>query len=281
MEQGAGASRIIPLLPDRGAPPTIQRVRTAQTEALLPALALASFTLFGCASPGTTTEQEATTSTPPILLFTGTGTSPNDVQAFKRILGASRFRYATADSRELDQMDEPRLKPHRLLIVPGGNFEEIGKGLAPNTTAAIRRAVQGGLNYLGVCAGAFFAGDSPYNGLNLTSGVRFGFYAIEGQGVRKAAVPIAAPGAQTLDQYWEDGPQLAGWGDIVAKYPDGTPAVVEGAVGAGWVILSGIHAEAPETWRRGMTFTTPADVDNAYAATLIGAALNGTRLAHY
>jgi hypothetical protein len=32
--------------------------------------------------------------------------------------------------------------------------------------------------------------------------------------------------------------------------------------------------------RRGLRFTTPASVSNAYAATLIGAALNRTRLAH-
>jgi hypothetical protein len=107
--------------------------------------------------------------------------------------------------------------PHR----PGGNFEEIGKGLAPSTSATIRGAVQGGLHYLGACAGAFFAGDSPYNGLNLTSGVRFGFYSLEGRGVRKAAVRIVAPGSQALDHYWEDGPELTGWGDVVAKYPDG------------------------------------------------------------
>jgi glutamine amidotransferase-like uncharacterized protein len=38
--------------------------------------------------------------------------------------------------------------------------------------------VQNGLNYLGVCAGAFFAGNSPTNGLNLTSGVKFEAAAI-------------------------------------------------------------------------------------------------------
>jgi len=46
-------------------------------------------------------------------------------------------------------------------------------------------------------------------------------------------------------------------------------------------IRSGIHPEAPESWRRGMTFTTPASVDNAYAATLIDAAVNRRWLAHY
>jgi hypothetical protein len=68
------------------------------------------------------------------------------------------------------------------------------------------------------------AGNSGYyNGLNLTSGVRFGFYSAEERGIRKAAVAIAVAGGPTLDQYWEDGPQFTGWGAVVGKYPDGTP----------------------------------------------------------
>ncbi|MFI5076014.1 MAG: hypothetical protein ACHQRO_01665, partial [Vicinamibacteria bacterium] len=90
---------------------------------------------------------------------------------------------------------------------------------------------------------------------------------------------IARPGQPTLEHYWEDGPQLAGWGAPIATYPDGTPAIVEGAVGRGWVVLSGVHPEAPESWRDGMTFRTPAAADNAFAATLIRAALDRTPLA--
>jgi glutamine amidotransferase-like uncharacterized protein len=178
-------------------------------------------------------------------------------------------------------MDEPELRAYRLLIVPGGNFEQIGYGLKPQTTARLRSAIRHGLNYLGLCAGAFFAGDSPFNGLNLTSGVRFTFYAAENLGVHKAAIPIAIAGSLALDNYWEDGPQLTGWGSVVGRYPDGKPAIVEGRVGQGWAILSGVHPEAPDSWRRGLTFATPAVIDNAYAETLIDAALNGKTLAHY
>jgi len=217
----------------------------------------------------------------PILLFAGTGTSPGDVAAVEAVLNSNHFSYSTVNSSQLNKMAEFQIRSYRLLIVPGGNFVDIGNGLTSTTTANIRNAVQDGSNYLGICAGAFFAGNSPYNGLNLTSGVRFGFYAVESQGIRKTPVAIAAAGGPTLDQYWEDGPQLTGWGAVVAKYPDGTPAVVEGTLGSGWVILTGIHAEAPASWRRGMTFTTPASVDNAYAATLIDAALNRSALSHY
>ena len=177
-------------------------------------------------------------------------------------------------------MSESQIREYHLLIVPGGNFEHLGNSLTSSTTANVRNAIHSGLNYLGFCAGAFFAGNSPYNGLNLTSGLRFGFYAAEARGTRKAAVAITTAGGQTLDQYWEDGPQLTGWGAVVGKYPDGTSAIVEGTFGNGWVILTGVHPEGPASWRRGMTFNTPASVDNAYAGTLIRAALNRIPLPH-
>ncbi|MGH9575516.1 MAG: hypothetical protein ACRD40_18565 [Candidatus Acidiferrales bacterium] len=99
--------------------------------------------------------------------------------------------------------------------------------------------------------------------------------------MRKAAVTITDASGSKLDQYSEDGPELSGWGSVVARYPDGTPAVAQGVVGSGWGVLSGVHPEAPENWRRGMNFFTSVDVDNRYAATLIQAALNRTPLAHY
>jgi len=214
---------------------------------------------------------------PPILLFDGNGTSPDDVAALRAVLSRAQLRFDTADSPRLNAMSAQELRGYRLLIVPGGNFERIGNALTPLATASLRTAVRSGLNYLGVCAGAFFAGDSPYNGLNLTSGVRFGFYSLEARGVRKAAVPISIAGSGTFDHYWEDGPQLSGWGDVAARYPDGAPAVVEGLSGAGWVILVGVHPEAPAAWRRGLAFSSPVAQDNAYAETLIRAALAGTR----
>jgi len=70
-------------------------------------------------------------------------------------------------------------------------------------------------------------------------------------------------------------------GAVIGKYPDGSPAIVQGTYGKGWVLLTGVHAEAPASWRRGMDFKTPANVDNDYAATLIRAALKREVLPHY
>jgi len=218
---------------------------------------------------------------PPVLLFDGTGTSRSDVAAIESLLAESGLAYATASSSQLDEISEAELAAHRLLIIPGGNFEAMGNHLQPATAAKIRAAVQNGLGYLGICGGAFIAGDSPYNGFNLTGGVRFHFYSDENRGIRKAAVAIARPREPPIEQYWEDGPELSGWGNVVAKYPDGTPAVVEGPVGRGWAILVGVHPEAPASWRRGMAFATTVAVDRAYAATLVAAALQHTALPHF
>jgi glutamine amidotransferase-like uncharacterized protein len=235
---------------------------------------VSSLATTACAPPASNT-------VPPILLFSGAGTSVNDVAAVETILEEKHLEYSTVNSRQLNGMSESQLMAYRLMIVPGGNFIDMSNSLTPNTTANIHNAVQGGLNYLGICAGGFLAGHASYNSLNLTSGVRFGFYADENRGIRKAAVAIAGVDTPTLEHYWEDGPQFTGWGAVVGKYPDGTAAIVEGTSGRGWVILTGVHPEAPENWRRGLTFTTPASVDNAYAGKLIDAALHGTLLPHY
>lgn len=185
----------------------------------------------------------------------------------------------------MNGMGRAKLNAYRLLIFPGGNFITMGGNLDPGTDENIREAIRNGLNYLGICAGGFFAGHylyhGAYGGLDLASGLRFKFYSAEDRGIRKAAVAIACAGMPSMDQYWEDGPQFTGWGAVVCKYPDGTPAVVEGEFGKGFAILSGIHAEAPADWRRRVNLATPADVDTGYAGTLIQAALNGDSLPHY
>jgi glutamine amidotransferase-like uncharacterized protein len=216
----------------------------------------------------------------PILLFNGAGTSRGDVAAIELVLRSNHLTYATANSDQLNRLTGPQIAAYRLLIVPGGNFVEMGSGLSAATAMNVRDAVKGGLNYLGICAGGFLAGSfpSPYNSFNLTSGVKFGFYPA---GARKAVVRITTQDGPALDQYWEDGPQFTGWGDTIGRYPDGTPAIVQGTLGKGWVVLSGIHAEAPESWRRGMKFATPASASTAYSLTLIDAALNRKDLARH
>jgi len=248
-------------------------VEKHRLEGFIAGIVFVSFALVACSPP-------ASNDAPQILLFAGEGTSPNDVKAVETILKTRQLGYFKAGSSQLNGMSESQLTAYRLMIVPGGNYITIGNRLTPSTTTNIHNAVQAGLNYLGICAGAILAGQASSNSINLTSGVRFDFYAEVNRGVHKSALAIAAVGTPTIEHYWEDGPQFTGWGAVVGKYPDGTPAIVEGTSGKGFVILSGVHPEAPESWRHGMTFTTPVSAANDYAGTLIEAALKGTWLPH-
>jgi hypothetical protein len=269
----------------------INNVNRLQRWVLFALTALVPIALTACGTPGATIGTAAqaaaavplsATKKPPVLLFNGTGTSSSDVAAVEAILSANGLTYSTANSSQLNALTEAELNAYQLMIVPGGNSITIGNNLKLSTTTNIHDAVvNDGLHYLGICAGGFFGGYSIYNGLNLTSGVWFNFYADHFNGIDKEPVEISSPDSGALDQYWQEGPELSGWGSIVGKYPDGTPAIVEGKSGNGWVILSGIHAEAPSSWRGGMTFTTSVAVDNAYAGALVTAALNGTSLPHY
>jgi glutamine amidotransferase-like uncharacterized protein len=216
-----------------------------------------------------------------ILLFTGEGTSAGDVDAWKQVLQANRLHHSTADSAQLDRMSVAEMRAYRLIIMPGGNFERMGNGLEARTSIALREAVRGGTNYLGICAGAFFAGASPYNGLDLFEGRRFEFHALSRAGVRKAVVAVSMPRDVEVQHYWEDGPELSAWGAIIAKYSDGTPAAVQGAVGQGWVVLAGTHPEAPENWRDGMQFHSSARVGQEYAGRLLMAAYEGRALPQF
>lgn len=234
-------------------------------------LALGALVMTSCEPPASLESAQ-------ILLLNGTGVSPNSVKAVEAVLRDRHLSYAVVNSRELNDMPESQLRAYRLMIIPGGNYISIGNSLKPEAVANIRNAVQGGLNYLGICAGGLLAGSTTANGLNLTSGVGFGFYRLVNQGIHKAAVTISQAGGSSQEHYWEDGPEFTGWGAVVGRYPDGTPAIVEGSSGNGWVVLCGVHPEAPENWRRGMNFTTSASRANDYAGMLIEAALHRTAL---
>jgi hypothetical protein len=218
----------------------------------------------------------------PVLIFIGTGTTAGDDTAVKSLVSSAGLAYNTVNSSQLDAMTVSQLLAYRLFIMPGGNALTIGSALTKNAAATVHNAVSQGLNYLGFCAGSFFAGaDTYHNFANLTGGTWYNVYSNSGRGTGKEAILISFPSGTKLDIYWQDGPDLSGWGSIVGKYPTGQPAITEGYSGKGFVLLCGVHPEATAGWRYGMNFTTPLDVDLAFAKTLLTAALNRTMLAHY
>jgi glutamine amidotransferase-like uncharacterized protein len=203
------------------------------------------------------------------------------VEAIKNILSSNHMSFILVNSAQLNDLDTSQLRKYKLIIIPGGNFIAIGKNLTNKTTKNIEKAVHQGVNYLGICAGGFLAGDSRNNSFNIAKGAQFKFYSAEDKGIRKAAVAITNADGGIIDQYWEDGPEFSGWGDVVSKYPDGTPATVEGNCGSGWVVLTGVHPEAPEMWRKEFHFSTSIENSHEYATRLIKAAIEKTALPHF
>lgn len=277
-------------------PPTLSLCRSQIAPASL--LVLIITVTVGCGTPNSPMSQPQTApsvadvnanvaaggSTPHVLLYVGNGTTTGSVAAVKTILGDLSLQYATATTSQLNGMSESKLGSYKLLLIPGGNAVTISKSLTSNTVTNIHNAIaKEGMHYLGICAGGFFAGHSGiYDYLDLSpTGVWFNFYADYFKGITKEAVEIKSPDGTKRDQYWQDGPQFSGWGSVVAKYPDGTPAVVENKVGNGFVILCAVHPEATQAWRSGMKFTTSVAEDNAYAKTLVTNALNGTSMPHF
>jgi len=253
------------------------------TVTLQPQAIMRAATSTTTATSMTVTSTTTTSTRSTVLIFNGTGTSSTAVTAIENVVHSLGLAYQTVNSSQLDAISQAKLATYQLFIVPGGNSITIGNNLTSKATTTVRSAIsQNGLNYLGMCAGGFFGGFSSYHKvLNLTSGVWFKFFADYYKGIHKESVMISFPSRSKLDIYWQDGPALSGWGKVVGKYPNGTPAITEGYWGKGFVVLSGVHPEAPASWRYGMSFSTPVDVDLAYAGTLVRAALNRTMLPHY
>jgi glutamine amidotransferase-like uncharacterized protein len=217
----------------------------------------------------------------PVILFNGTGTSPNDVEAIKNILSSDHMDFVLINSAQLNKLDTSQLRKYKLMIIPGGNFIDMGKSLTEETTNNIQKAVHQGLNYLGICAGGFLAGNTRNNSFNIAKGVQFKFYSAEDKGIRKAVVAITNADGTMIEHYWEDGPQFSGWGEVVSKYPDGTPATVQGSYGSGWVVLTGVHPEAPGNWRIKFHFSTSVEDSHKYATMLIKSAIQRRAMSHF
>ena len=240
--------------------------------------------------------------------LTAGGVSDHDYYALERELDALELGYDTATmdgsggTLDLINMTQSELDAYKLFIVPGGDVYCIAVNWPEATRQMVQSAVlNSGVSYLGICAGAFVAGDSdPY--LNLTGlplspngWNSFDFYSLyyslynpntdpEPKAIVQLSLPSTSPFGTQMNVFWFSGPQLSGFGSVLANYPDGTPAAAEEAVSdQGFIVLSGVHSEAPASWfynEYGLSWTTspPIQTDFAFAASLINSALTKTTL---
>jgi glutamine amidotransferase-like uncharacterized protein len=215
-----------------------------------------------------------------VLVYNGSGASAGDVSALIPRLEFLGYSYTLANEAQMNTMSRAQYDEYGLILWPGGDSIAMGSALSKETTGHIHDSiVLDGVSYLGFCAGAFMAETSSlYNTFKLAT-TYFNFYDQGAIGV----VNIAFPGGMSDEIVYWDGPQLSGWGQVVAKYPSGDPAIVQDFVGRnhGFVMLSGVHPEAPLTWDVPGYVEGQQTPDNTVAVSLVSAALNKAPLSHY
>jgi glutamine amidotransferase-like uncharacterized protein len=218
-----------------------------------------------------------------VLLFAGTGTWSTEVLALESILKTHGLTYRKMSSAQLNALSLVDLSQYGLMIFPGGAGGSQSQSLTPQIHALLRSAVQDqGVSYLGFCAGAFIAvapaplpGQDVSYGLGIVGGPELDYYYLENQISPDVAMTLEsfADGSQR-DLLWYGGPVTPHIpGGVVAKYPNGDPAITQLFSGKGFVMLSGPHPAAPESVKTsfGLTDTDGSDVELAWD--LIQAAL--------
>lgn len=143
------------------------------------------------------------------------------------------------------------------LIMPGGRDLPYVRSLKGEGCAQIRRFVEAGGHYIGICAGAYFGGSyvsfDEGGPLEVLGARELKFY----QGT--VSGPVYGPfdyysikGASAVEIAWEEklhvyfnggGAFIGGHGKTLAAYPNNLPAIVEIDVGLGRALLSGVHFE--------------------------------------
>lgn len=172
-------------------------------------------------------------------------------------------RAGGAAVRVLDRTDlnAAGLAPCKLLFVPGGLAPFIWQAAGPLGMGALEKWVRGGGRLVGLCAGAYLVSrevryadasypyplalfdgvaDGPVPGLAPYPTVGSVKLAITPDGVRRGLAPV---GTATLA--YGGGPRfLGGTGvTVLARYPEGSAAVIARRHGLGDVVLTGAHVE--------------------------------------
>jgi glutamine amidotransferase-like uncharacterized protein len=215
-----------------------------------------------------------------VLLYNGSGATSGDVSALTSVLDSLGYSYTVANETQMNTMNRSQYDQYKLILWPGGDSIVMGSALTTETTGNIHDAiVLDGVSYLGFCAGAFMAETSTlYNTFKLAT-TYFNFY---NEGAVEMVNIFFPSGTSNKIVYW-DGPQLSGWGQVVGKYPNGDPAIVQDVVGTnhGFVIISGVHPEAPLNWDVPGYTESQETQNNSNAMSLVFAALNKTPVSHF
>ncbi|MGK5088487.1 BPL-N domain-containing protein [Bdellovibrionota bacterium FG-2] len=196
------------------------------------------------------------------LVFGGDGVWTGEMAKIEQILDDHFISYREFTTTQLNALSVDDIAQYGMIVWPGGSGTSEVATLTTQIKANLKTAVQDrGVSFIGFCAGAFI-GVSP---LGLISHSILDYYFLENQGVSSAMVLTAWADGSTHDLVWYGGPVTPdGAGAVIAKYPDGNPAISQIWGKRGLVILSGPHPAAPDSTRTSMGDSDGSDDDAAW-----------------
>jgi len=164
--------------------------------------------------------------------------------------------YQEVSAPDLNAWNEGELSRFDLLIIPGGYAPELTSELSAQTRERLRARVRAGaMGYLGFCAGAWLSISPPepdsisrYYGIGFIDGPILAETRMARTGQSVALVEAKLWDGSTRALLWWGGPvtpEAMGASDrVIARYPDGSPAISSLAAGSGRVVIAGLHPTA-------------------------------------
>jgi glutamine amidotransferase-like uncharacterized protein len=217
------------------------------------------------------------------LLYTGAGTWMPEIDSIARILYEHGATYQRANSEEFNAMSLDQLRDFRVLVVPGGSAAAITQSLTVETRARLREAVQQvGVNFLGFCAGAWIAfaprpapGQDVAYGIGVAEGPVLESTSMERDGKHYLVLPARLGDGHSRQMLWYGGPITPEIpGGVVARYPDGKPAITQVRSGKGLVVASGFHPAATQYVLNDLGLKDPDGQDYDFAWQMLDAAIH-------
>lgn len=183
-------------------------------------------------------------------------------------------RYVDSSSMNLKALAQAKV-----WIQPGGEALDVLTTVNTTHMRSLREWVSRGGSYIGLCAGAFLA-DSTVDdantiaGIGLIPGTTYDYLPTKDSTV----LPISWANRVQM-MYFQAGPAFRikpGYEQsvqVLARYPDGTPAAIQFRYGKGKVILSGPHPEATPDWFTIDGLQPPPDWDQEMALQMLKASV--------
>lgn len=209
--------------------------------------------------PESTPGQASSPGSDRALVYRGPGSLPGCPESVADVLAAAGLCPVFVGPRERRRLDAKTLAGASLYVQPGGgDVDEAWPHLRAHADD-VRRFVDSGGHYLGICLGAYLAGDDP--GFDLLPGSTDQYIGTRGASVRDEsdAVVTVDWAGQAREVYFQDGPYVAlrgghthgagvGGFDVVARYDNGRVAALVCDHGRGRVGVVGPHPEATADW---------------------------------